>query len=209
MSERYSLAGRLMTYTDAWPAMSDRGPILAIDVQYSEADVGYAAGVLFESSASSTPQHVFLHIHPNVSPYEAGAFYKRELPPVLALLEKSPVAPAVIIVDGFVDLDNPEHPGLGRHLYNRLGGRTAVIGVAKNPFRKFGDDKSAPPYQPHVGIVHRGSSSRALFVTAAGVSLADAVELVKGMDGAHRIPTLLKLVDSEARTACLKGSVST
>lgn len=186
--------------------MHARGPLLAIDVQYSDDDTGYAAGVLFESVDSSAPQQSLLHIHHHVSPYEAGAFFKRELPPILGLLGLLPRVPAVIIVDGFVDLDGPEHPGLGRHLYNHLEMKAVVIGVAKNPYRKYDDDRKAIPTSSFVGIVHRGSSSRALFVTAAGIDLSVAVQIVKDMDGCNRIPTMLKLVDREARIACSESA---
>lgn len=186
--------------------MHAQGPILAIDVQYSDDDTGYAAGVLFESIDSSNPAQSIVHIHPNVSPYEAGAFFKRELPPILALLDKVKAYPAIIIVDGFVDLDSPDRPGLGRHLYDCLDGKTIVIGVAKNPFRRFNGDKKALPDSPHVGIVHRGCSTRPLFVTAAGIAVSDAIRIVKDMDGSHRLPTMLKLVDQRARLACSEGS---
>lgn len=185
--------------------MHAHSPILAIDVQYSNDDTGYAAGVLFDFVDSSNPSQSLLHVHNHVLPYEAGAFYKRELPPILALLDKVTRPPKIIIVDGFVDLGGPDQPGLGRHLYNHLDGSTAVIGVAKNPFRRFDDERKAIPASPHVAIVHRGSSTRALFVTAAGIGLPEAVQIVKGMDGGHRIPTMLKLVDREARLACSDG----
>lgn len=183
-------------------AMHAQGPILAIDVQYSDDDTGYAAGVVFESVDSSSPTQSIIHVHPNVSPYEAGAFYKRELPPILALLDKMKDRPAIIIVDGFVDLDGPGRPGLGRHLYDCLDRKIIIIGVAKNPFRKFEEDRRAPSINPHVGVVHRGSSSRALFVTAAGIAVSDAVQTVKGLHGNNRLPTMLKLVDRAARIAC-------
>lgn len=185
--------------------MHVQGPILAIDVQYTDEDIGYAAGVLFDSIDSSVPSQPTVHVHQHVLPYEAGAFYKRELPPILSLLDKISPPPSLIIVDGFVDLDGPEHPGLGRHLYNRLDGRAAVIGVAKNPYRRFDDERKALPTSPHVGVVYRGSSTRALFVTSAGIALSHAVQVIKDLDGRNRIPTMLKLVDREARAACTEG----
>jgi hypothetical protein len=41
----------------------------------------------------------------------------------------------VIVVDGHVDLDASGAPGLGAHLHEHFGGRHAVVGVAKSPFR--------------------------------------------------------------------------
>jgi len=47
--------------------------------------------------------------------------------------------------------------------------------------------------------VLRGDSSRPLFVTAAGMNADGAAELVRGMHGLHRLPTLLKRADQLAR----------
>jgi deoxyribonuclease V len=80
-------------------------------------------------------------------------------------------------------------PGLGAHLYQALGRRTAVVGVAKRRFHGAGD---AVP-------ILRGTSQVPLFVTAVGIDLAEAAEGVRRMHGAHRIPTLLKRVDRLSR----------
>ena len=45
----------------------------------------------------------------------------------------------------------------------------------------------------------RPGSSKSLYVTSAGIDGPDAADLVKGMHGAHRIPTLLTLVDHVSR----------
>lgn len=187
---------------------ADHGPVLAVDVHYSVDDTAYAAGALFESVESTVPDQLVVHVHRHALPYKAGAFYKRELPPLLALLERLPRPPAIVIVDGFVDLGSPEHPGLGRHLYNHLGSKTTVIGVAKNPLRTGDADTQAHAANPYIGSVYRGSSSRALFVTAAGIALSDAIQLVQRMDGHNRIPTMLKLVDRVARDACSEGTAA-
>jgi deoxyribonuclease V len=47
--------------------------------------------------------------------------------------------------------------------------------------------------------VFRGGSGSPLFVTAVGVDAAEAVRDIKRMHGAHRVPTLLRLVDRLAR----------
>jgi len=207
------------------------GPILAIDVQYvdtPEGTTGYASGVLFDTFASATATAVYTVICPDIAPYEPGSFFKRELPPVLAVISACPTPPAVVIVDGFVDV-KPGKPGLGRHLFERRGG--IVIGVAKNPFRdgrreKDGEERArdgergrsaseeriSQPTQDddqnelQSGAILRGSSSRALYVTSAGIDQRLAERLVAGMHGRNRIPTMLKLVDAEARRAAKAGS---
>ncbi len=51
----------------------------------------------------------------------------------------------------------------------------------------------------HALPVQRGSSARALFVTAAGMSAADAADLVRHMVGQYRLPDALRRADHLAR----------
>ena len=71
-----------------------------------------------------------------------------------------------------------------------------VVGVAKTRFRD--DTWSAR--------VLRGTSRRPLFVTAAGLDQTRAAELVLGMHGKHRIPSLLQRADRLAGAAACEGS---
>lgn len=116
--------------------------------------------------------------------YQPGAFYERELPYLLGVLERMP-ALDLIVIDGYVWL-GPDQPGLGWHLHAARG--NPVIGVAKT--RYAGADA--------IDIV-RGDSARPLHITALGIEPAVAAEHVRGMHGAFRIPTLLRCVDALAR----------
>lgn len=122
-----------------------------------------------------------------VAPYEPGSFYKRELPVLLRLLEVIPEKPDTVVVDGHVWLKHLE-PGLGNYLYKALYGAVGVVGVAKRPFRDGVAEE-----------VLRGVSSKPLHVTAIGTGQRDACEGVRSMHGSHRIPTLLRRVDSLSR----------
>ena len=122
-----------------------------------------------------------------VAPYRPGNFYERELPAIRAVLAQTgPVE--LLVVDGFVDLDPAGRPGLGAHVHAELG--RPVIGVAKTFFHSA----------THAVPVLRGSSRRPLYVTAAGLALAEAAAIVEQMDGGTRIPTALGLVDRLARS---------
>lgn len=92
-------------------------------------------------------------------------------------------------MDGFVDLGRAREAGLGRHLYEMLGKKIAVIGVAKTPFR------GTPPDCE----ILRGTSRKPLYVTAAGIEAESAKSLVQRMHGRGRLPTLLKHVDRLGR----------
>lgn len=91
-------------------------------------------------------------------PYMPGVFYQRELPCLMTVLDLLTLTPGAIIVDGYVDVGDGK-PGLGRHLYNLLDEKVAVIGVAKSRFQ--GADAID---------ITRGDSSTLLYVTAAGMS---------------------------------------
>jgi deoxyribonuclease V len=157
--------------------------IACLDVDYRDTE-GFAAGVVFRDwpDARATEERVVRIT--DVQPYEAGQFFRRELPCLLAILRTLPPVETVI-VDGYVWLDGPSKPGLGAHLHQALDGRVAVIGVAKTKFR--GADG--------VCEVTRGTSKRPLFVTAAGMEPEAAAEFVRSMHGKYRIPTLLARVD--------------
>lgn len=164
--------------------------LIAVDVQYVEelTVVTAAVGFVDWSDSTATLESV-QSVEVTPEPYEPGAFYKRELPFLLeavALLERHHLVEAVVI-DGHVWLREGQ-PGLGARLYEALDARAAVIGVAKAAFAR---GRALP--------VLRGDSSRPLFVTAAGMDALDAAELVRGMHGAHRVPTLLKRADRLAR----------
>ncbi len=72
-----------------------------------------------------------VHWLPSVAPYQPGQFFERELPALRAVLT-DPAGIALIIVDGYADLDPHGRPGLGAHLHADVN--IPVIGVAKTAF---------------------------------------------------------------------------
>lgn len=161
--------------------------IAAVDVDY-RASGAVAACVLFRAwdDAVSTSETVIPIA--SVEPYEPGQFYRRELPCLLAVL-KAAGSPDIVIVDGYVWLADERDPGLGAHLHQSLGGRTAVVGVAKTRFATAGA----------VREILRGTSRHPLYVTAAGMDVDEAASHIRAMHGPHRTPTLLKRVDQLCR----------
>jgi deoxyribonuclease V len=145
--------------------------------------------VLFQHWSDSAPVFETTCEVSDVAPYEPGQFFRRELPCILAVLEKLEQRPAIIIIDGYVWLADEREPGLGGHLYAALEKRVAVIGVAKTRFQRAGA----------VLEITRGTSSTPLYITAAGMPLADAASHIQAMHGRFRIPTLLRRVDQLCR----------
>ena len=123
------------------------------------------------------------------SDYEPGAFYKRELPCLLAMIEQLPIQPSCLVVDGYV-FTSEDTLGLGAHLYHSLPEQIPVIGIAKSLFRL-----AEPVSKP----VLRGKSQNPLWVSAIDFPLEEAVANLQNMHGEHRTPTLLKLVDRLSR----------
>jgi len=167
--------------------------ILATDVDYRADGTALAAGVIFEDWSSAAPLgRVTAHMA-EVAAYEPGAFYRRELPCLLALLDRLTERPRVIVVDGYVTLGAEGREGLGAHLYRALGGRMPVVGVAKTRFAET----------PAETEVLRGQSKHPLFVTAIGMASEEARAAVASMHGPYRVPSLLRMVD----TLCRQGAV--
>jgi deoxyribonuclease V len=156
-----------------------------VDVDYRD-DAAVAAAVSFVAwgDAAATAEAT-LRLPGPAAGYVPGEFYRRELPPLLAILQKV-ATPQIVIVDGYVSLG--DRPGLGRHLHEALG--VTVVGVAKTQFR--GASGALP--------VLRGQSRRPLWVTAVGVAVEEAACGVAMMAGEARIPLLLRRVDRLARS---------
>lgn len=159
----------------------------ALDVHYNEAThSGTAAAVVFEQWNDAVPVAEYTVSCRRVAAYVPGEFFKRELPCLLAVLEKVRQPLSAIVVDGYVTLGS--RAGLGLCLWEALGQRVPVIGVAKSRFR--GADAVE---------VRRGRSKTPLYVTAAGIDPTQAAANVTRMAGAFRAPTILKRADRLAR----------
>jgi len=82
---------------------------------------------------------------------------------------------------------------LGAHAHDEFG--VPVIGVAKTAFRTA----------THAVPVLRGRSARPLYITAAGMPVKEAADLVIHMAGPFRRPDALRRVDVLARTGQWPG----
>ncbi|TFF34146.1 endonuclease V [Mucilaginibacter psychrotolerans] len=158
--------------------------IIAIDVYYLE-NTAKAIGALFYWDDTVAKNTISVEVD-NIEPYVPGEFYKRELPCILKVIEQAGLEQIdLIIVDGNVYIDNEGTFGLGGKLWEALGGKIPVIGVAKTSFKNT-EEKVTP--------VERGQSKNPLFVSAIGMDTEEAAALIKGMKGEHRMPDILKYV---------------
>ena len=169
--------------------------LACLDVDYRDRDTwAVAACLLFEDWRDEAPVDSVTAVARRIESYTPGEFYRRELPCLLAVLAGVPVQPRMVVIDGFVWL-NDKRPGLGAHLHEALEGAIPIVGVAKNPYS--GAD-SVP--------VVRGESQHPLHVSAVGVDAEQAARDIASMHGSFRIPTLLKQVDRLARDAHSDGA---
>lgn len=159
------------------------------DVFYNDDGTAQGGCAIVDSFEDSVPKEEHIVTIDKVAPYESGAFYKRELPCLLKMIniigkEKLDV----IVIDGYVNLTK-EHHGLGYHLYEALGEEIPIIGVAKNKFKT--EDQSVE--------ILRGFSTKPLFITSIGMEVARAAAKIGFMHGEDRIPTIIKMADSLSR----------
>lgn len=156
---------------------------MAVAVHFSS-DGALGAAVAFDEWDAPEASRTYRSAIAVVEKAAPGELDLRELPCLLKLLREHALQPELIVIDGFVHLDAKETPGLGQHLFQALGGRSAVIGVSRTPM-------SATPAQFQV---FREEESRPLIVTCVGIDLGAAKARLRAMHGKRRVPTLLKLV---------------
>lgn len=164
--------------------------ILAFDTYYFE-NKAKTVCISFETWSDESPFRIETEIIEGVSDYESGSFFKRELPSILSLLKRYSLNEVeLIIIDGYVLLDDNGKLGLGGHLFEKLNKDIPIIGVAKSGFHlnKLNTRK-----------LLRGNSKKPLYVSAIGIELNKAFEFIKSMPGNYRIPTLLQILDTKTK----------
>lgn len=160
--------------------------ILALDTYYQN-DKAKTVCIRFSDWTDENPAEVLTEELDHIEEYQPGSFYKRELPCILSILQKTNLQNInAIIIDGYVLLDDAGKHGLGGYLYDALERKIPVIGVAKTNFANNTIHKSE---------VYRGDSKRPLYITTLGIPLETACSYIRSMHGVYRMPTLLKTLD--------------
>jgi len=158
----------------------------AVDVYYPGKGGARAALVIAADPGFATVLEEHTADIAEVETYRPGAFFTRELPAIRSVLAQT-ARLDLLVVDGYVDLDPHGRPGLGAHAHTEFA--IPVIGVAKTAFRSA----------THAIEIRRGSAHRPLYVTAVGVPIREAAELVQAMAGPFRMPDALRRVDTLSR----------
>jgi deoxyribonuclease V len=161
---------------------------LAVCVHF-HGDKAVAAGVAFDEWDAPEASRTFTSRVAHVDKPSRAELDLRALPCLMLLLQEHALRPDVILIDAPVHLDASETPGLGRKLYEALGGQLAIIGVSTKSI----------PGMPAQFEVFREEEARPVIVTSVGVDIGAAKTRVRAMHGKRRIPTLLKLAARIAR----------
>lgn len=168
--------------------LGDVGRYAAVDVHYSTVGGANAALLIATDPEFATVAAERTIRVTDVAPYRPGAFFARELPALRAVLADVRRLD-LLVIDGYVQLDPDGRPGLGAYAHAEF--TVPVIGVAKTAFRGA----------THAIEVRRGTATRPLYVTAAGIPAEHAAVLVQRMMGPYRLPDALRRVDHLARHA--------
>src|SRR3984957_17481575 len=150
-------------------------PFAAVDVHYPAAGGARAALVLADDPTFSQVLAQKTAFVAQVAGYVPGQFFRRELPPIRAVLA-GVTGIELLVIDGYADLAPDGKPRLGACVHAELG--VPVVGVAKSFFATA----------THAIPVIRGHATNPLYVTAAGVPAAEAAELIRQMSGRFRLP---------------------
>lgn len=162
---------------------------LALAVHHDPAFTLAAAVAFDDWNAAEATRSFKTQVDPAPKAAKGEPAWTRDLPVLLELLRQHALEPEAIVMEGFVHLDEQDTPGLGRRLFDALGGKVPVVALAKSP-----GAFTAVQFE-----VQREEEAAPVIVTSAGLDLGAAKARARTMHGRKRMPTLLKLVDRIAR----------
>ncbi|MCF3102651.1 endonuclease V [Streptomyces roseoverticillatus] len=191
-------------------------PLVAVgvDVAYDdERDVVVAAAVALDTATLQVVEEATA-VGRVAFPYVPGLLAFREIPTVLAALERLRVTPGLVVCDGY-GLAHPRRFGLASHLGVVTG--LPTIGVAKNPFTfrheapgpDRGDTSPLLDGDEEVGRALRTRPGvKPVFVSVGHrTSLGNATAHTLALAPAYRLPETTRAADALCRRA-LKGLVA-
>ncbi|MEU8972212.1 endonuclease V [Streptomyces monashensis] len=185
-----------------------RGHITGVDVAYDDGlDLVAAAAVVLDAATLEVVAEATA-VGRVSFPYVPGLLAFREIPTVLAALDRLPCPPGLVVCDGY-GLAHPRRFGLASHLGVLTG--LPVIGVAKNPFT-FRYDEPAPARGASAALlagteeVGRALRTRdgvkPVFVSVGHrVSLDNAVAHTLALTPRYRLPETTRRADALCRLA--------
>jgi deoxyribonuclease V len=182
------------------------GHVTGVDVAYDdERDLVAAAAVVLDAARLTVVARATA-VGRVSFPYVPGLLAFREIPTVLAALERLPCPPGLVVCDGY-GLAHPRRFGLASHLGVLTG--LPTIGVAKNPFTFTYDDPGTPRGSTSPLLAGTEEVGRALrtrdgvkpvFVSAGHrVDLDGACAHTLALTPAYRLPETTRAADALCR----------
>ncbi|MEU9295122.1 endonuclease V [Streptomyces sp. NPDC048266] len=206
LAVQQELRGRLVRDEEG-PAAGE-GHVTGLDVAYDdERDLVAAAAVVLDARTHQVVEEATA-VGRVSFPYVPGLLAFREIPTVLAALDRLSADPGLLVCDGY-GLAHPRRFGLASHL-GVLTGRPS-IGVAKNPFT-FTYDQPGTARGEFAPLLADGEEVGRALRTQAGVkpvfvsvghrvSLANACAHTLHLTPRFRQPETTRLADSLCRRA--------
>ncbi|SFK36954.1 endonuclease V [Streptomyces pini] len=192
------------------PAPGRARRIAGVDVTYDEdSDLLVAAAVVLDAESLEVLEES-VHTGRSRFPYIPGLLAFRELPPVLAALEKLGTSPDLVVCDGY-GYAHPRRAGLAVHLGVLTG--LPCFGVAKSPFvfdhtepgPRRGDtspllDRSSTPAETVGRALRTRPGVRPVFVSAGhGIGLDHACAHTLRLTPRYRLPETTRGADGLSR----------
>lgn len=202
-----ALRGRLLP----GPGPSRPATVAGLDVAYHEDGDRLAAAIIVLDATDHTVRDSAV-VHSRAAfPYVPGLFAFRELPALLAALDRLTVRPDVLICDGH-GLAHPRRFGLACHLGVLTGlpsfgvGKTPLVGTWQPPGERRGDRSDLVDDGEVVGAVLRTRAGvKPVFVsTGHRMDLGTACDLTLGLTPRFRLPETTRAADHACRAA-LRG----
>ncbi|MFF4222172.1 endonuclease V [Streptomyces abikoensis] len=197
------------------PGPPPGAPLIAVgvDVAYDdERDVVVAAAVALDGTTLEVVEEATA-VGRVAFPYVPGLLAFREIPTVLAVLDRLTVTPGLVVCDGY-GLAHPRRFGLASHLGVLTG--LPTIGVAKNPFTftydapgpERGDTSPLLDGAEEVGRALRTQKGvKPVFVSVGHrVSLDHACAWSLALAPRYRLPETTRAADSLCRRALAEGT---
>ncbi|SED64165.1 Endonuclease V [Amycolatopsis tolypomycina] len=181
--------------------------VTGLDVAYDD-DGDIAAAVVTLETAGLTVVEERTHRARAVFPYEPGLFAFRELPPLLAALERLDRTPDVLVCDGH-GRAHPRRFGLACHLGVLTGlpafgvGKTRFVGTHADPAAARGSSVPLVDAGEEVGAVLRTREGVKPVYVSAGhrIDLAHACRLTLALTPRYRLPETTRHADRLSRAA--------
>ncbi|GAA3347754.1 endonuclease V [Amorphoplanes nipponensis] len=195
------------------PGPARPATVAGLDVAYHEDGERLAAAIVVLDAADHRVVDTAVVQGRAAFPYVPGLFAFREIPALLAALDRLTVRPEVLVCDGH-GLAHPRRFGLACHLGVLTGrpsfgvGKTPLVGRWTGPGERRGDRSDLVDAGQTVGAVLRTRDGvKPVFVSVGHrMDLDSACALTLALTPRFRLPETTRAADRACRDALLGGS---